>query len=109
MILNKNNMPLYATGTKYSDRTLKSKTKDELIELLGIAQHNYECVNENLTNLTQYAEKLDKAFDKACECLANYEPIYEYKLITGENMLKISSQDEWKTSVLEEVTTENDE
>ena len=32
MILNKNNMPLYATGTKYSDSTLKSMTKDKLLE-----------------------------------------------------------------------------
>ena len=46
MILNKNNVPMYVIGTKYSDSTLKSMTKDALIELLKIAQHNYECENE---------------------------------------------------------------
>ena len=69
MILNKNNMPLYVTGTKYSNSTLKSMTKDALIELLKTAQHNYECANECLFNLRQYAEKLDKALDKACDLL----------------------------------------
>ena len=69
MILNKNNMPLYATGTKYSDSTLKSMTKDKLLEYLDIAQHNYECANECLFNLRHYAEKLDKALDKACDLL----------------------------------------
>ena len=69
MILNKNNMPLYATGTKYSDSTLKSMTKDKLLEYLDIAQHNYECANESLYNIRQYAEKLDKALDKACDLL----------------------------------------
>ena len=56
MELNKNNEPKYATGKKYSDSTLKSMKKDELIELLDIAQHNYECVNEQLYNLFQYAK-----------------------------------------------------
>ena len=107
--LNKNGDSSSAIGTIYSYSTLKSMTKDDLIDLLRIAQHNYECSQNGIYNITEYAKKLDKALDKACECLANYEPIYEYKLITGENMLKISSQDEWKKFVLEEVTTENDE
>ena len=51
MILNKNNTPMYIIGTKYSDSTLKSMTKDALIELLKIAQHNYECTNECLYNI----------------------------------------------------------
>ena len=71
MVLNKNGMPESVIGTKKSYSTLKSMTKDELIELLDIAQHNYESVNERLFNLTQYAEKLDKALDKACEELGN--------------------------------------
>ena len=69
MILNKNNMQLYATCTNYSDSTLKSMTKDKLLEYLDIAQHNYECANESLYNIRQYAKKLDKALDKACDLL----------------------------------------
>ena len=76
MILNKNNMPLYATGAKYSDSTLKSMTKDKLLEYLDIAleyldiaQLNYECANESLYNIRQYAKKFDKALDKACDLL----------------------------------------
>ena len=82
MILNKNNMPLYVTGTKYSNSTLKSMTKDALIELLKIAQHNYECANECLFNLRQYAEKLDRALDRACEELGNSRgcPIEKLKM-----------------------------
>lgn len=65
IVLNKNGMPESVIGSKKSYSTLKAMTKDELIELLGIAQHNYECVNESLFNITQHAEKLDKALDKA--------------------------------------------
>ena len=64
-------MSKYVIGKEYSYSTLKSMTKDELIKHLDIAQHNYECVNERLFNLTQYAEKLEKALDKACEELEN--------------------------------------
>lgn len=67
MELNKNNEPKYATGKKYSYNTLKSMKKDELIELLDIAQHNYECVNEGLYNISQYAKKLDNALNEAYE------------------------------------------
>lgn len=42
-------------------------TKDELIDLLGIAQHNYECSQNGIYNITKYAKKLDKALDRACE------------------------------------------
>ena len=72
MVLNKNGMPESVIGKKYSYNTLKSMKKDELIELLKIAQHNYECVNERLFNATQYAEKLDEALDKACELISDY-------------------------------------
>ena len=69
MNLNKNYMSKYVIGKEYSYGTLKSMSKDTLIELLNTAQHNYECVNERLFNLGQYAEKLDQALDKACELL----------------------------------------
>ena len=52
-------------------------TKDELIELLGIAQHNYECVNESLFNITQYAKKLDKALDEAYEKIGEPEKCWK--------------------------------
>ena len=67
--LNKNGEPSSVIGTIYSYSTLKSMTKDELIDLLGIAQHNYECSQNGIYNITKYAEKLDKALDKACEKL----------------------------------------
>ena len=65
--LNKNGEPSSVIGTKFSCNALKSKTKNELIGYLNIAQYNYEKVNESLFNLRQYAEKLDRALDKACE------------------------------------------
>lgn len=72
MVLNKNGMPESVIGTKKSYSTLKSMTKDELIELLKIAQHNYECVNESEFIMKRYAEKLDRALDKACELISDY-------------------------------------
>ena len=72
MILNKSGEPYYVLGKKFSNSTLKSMTKDKLIECLDVAQHNYEWVNERLFNATQYAEKLDEALDKACELLSDY-------------------------------------
>lgn len=70
--LNKNGESSSVIGTIYSYSTLKSMTKDELIELLGIAQHNYECVNETLFNINKHAVKLDNALDKACEWIDKF-------------------------------------
>lgn len=67
--LNKNGDSSSVIGTIYSYSTLKSMTKDELIDLLGIAQHNYECSQNGIYNITKYAKKLDKALDKACDLL----------------------------------------
>ena len=72
IVLNKNGMTESVIGSKKSYSTLKAMTKDELIELLKIAQHNYECVNESLFNITQHAEKLDKALDKVCDMIIEY-------------------------------------
>lgn len=69
MELNKNGDPYYVIGTKHSHSTLKSMTKDRLMECLDIAQHNYECINESEYNIKQYARKLDQALDKACDFL----------------------------------------
>ena len=39
--------------------TLKSKTKDELIEMLAVAQHNYEVLYETHENtVKEYSEKI---------------------------------------------------
>lgn len=75
--LNKNGDSSSVIGTIYSYSTLKSMTKDELIDLLGIAQHNYECVNECLFNLRQYAEKLDKALDEAYKKIGEPEKCWK--------------------------------
>ena len=77
MVLNKNGMPESVIGTKKSYNTLKSMTKDALIELLKIAQHNYECVNESFYNLRQYEEKLDKALDEAYEKIGEPEKCWK--------------------------------
>lgn len=56
-----------------SKSTLKSKTKDELIEMLGVAQHNYEVLYETYENTvkvnTEYSEKVTaiKKFIEAFE------------------------------------------
>ena len=57
-----------------SKSTLKSKTKDELIEMLEVAQHNYEALYETYENTvkvnTEYSEnvtaikKFIEAFEK---------------------------------------------
>lgn len=47
----------------YSDNTLRHMTKSELIELLKIAQHNYEAVLESYGNSVAYSEKLLKERD----------------------------------------------
>ena len=77
MVLNKNGMPEFVIGSKKSYSTLKAMTKDELIELLKIAQHNYECVNESFYNLRQYAEKLDRALDEAYEKIGEPEKCWK--------------------------------
>ena len=71
--LNKNGEPSSVIGTIYSYSTLKSMTKDELIDLLRIAQHNYECSQNSIYNITKYAKKLDKALDKAIDELCGKE------------------------------------
>lgn len=47
----------------YSDNTLHHMTKSELIELLKIAQHNYEAVLESYGNAVAHSEKLLKERD----------------------------------------------
>ena len=105
MILNKNGMPYYVTGTKYSYSTLKSMTKDKLIECLDIAQHNYECVNESEYNIKQYAKKLDKALDLACKQLEDNDSILFDLYDRFDTYHPTHDRYEWKEHLLESVET----
>lgn len=67
MELNRNNEPKYVTGRHYSHSTLMRMSKGDLVELLEIAQHNYEVVNYRLSTLTDHLEQLDKVLLKSCE------------------------------------------
>lgn len=69
--LNQNGELKYVLGFKYSYSTLMRFTKTDLIELLNIAQHNYEVAQSRIFNVTKYAEKLNKALDRACDMLVN--------------------------------------
>ena len=105
MSLNKNYMSKYVIGKEYSYSTLKSMSKDALIELLNIAQHNYECVNERLFNLIQYAEKLDKALDLACQELGTQDVMLFNLLLTWENRnYPTQDKQEWYQYLMEGAT-----
>lgn len=43
---------------KYSKSTLENMKKSELIELLNIAQHNYEVLLETYGNMTAFAKSI---------------------------------------------------
>lgn len=43
---------------KYSKSTLKSMSKTDLIELLHVAQHNYEALLETYGNMTAFAKSI---------------------------------------------------
>lgn len=47
-------------GNEYAESTLKSMKKSTLIELLRIAQRNYDAVLESHGNVQKYAEQLQK-------------------------------------------------
>ena len=68
--LNENGELKYVLGSKYTYSTLMSYMRDDLIDLLRIAQDNYECVNESLFNITHHAEKLDEALRDAISILS---------------------------------------
>lgn len=67
--LNENGELKYVLGFKYTYSTLMSYMKDDLIDLLRIAQDNYENAQSRIFNVTKYAEKLDKALNEACELI----------------------------------------
>ena len=106
MELNENNMSKYVIGSNYSYSYLISMTKYYLIDLLGIAQSNYEIVNERLFNVNQYAEKLDKALDKACIML-DYALKDKHYYMDDDGCLNcerkpFKSNEEWKEYLLNE-------
>lgn len=98
MKLNKNNYPYYAIGKKCSYSSLKAMSKDDLIDYLDTAQHNYECANESLYYLRQYAEKLDKALDRACLALVAKDNALSMFMPT-ENVIK----EEWREYLMKVV------
>ena len=107
MELNKNGDPYYVIGTKYSYNTLKSMTKDRLIELLYIAQHNYECISESSYNVRQYAKKLDKALDRACyelECAD--ETIKDLRNKINDIYTGTNTKTEWRNRLIRESSIE---
>ena len=87
MELNDNGMTKCVIGTKYSHSTLKSMTKDELIELLEVVQHN--------------CERVMKALDMACEKLDDLS--YESKMYYDGYY---QTKEEWKAEFLSEVGIE---
>ena len=101
-------MSKYVIGKEYSYSTLKSMPKDAMIELLNTAQYNYECVNERLFNLIQYAEKLDKALDLACQELETQDVMLSNLRITWEDRY-CSTQDrhEWYQYLMEGATAQS--
>lgn len=65
----------------YSESTLKSMSKTDLIELLHIAQHNYEALLESYCNVQKYAERLQKEnrnLKLRCGTLELHAPKYVY-------------------------------
>lgn len=53
----------------YSKSTLKSLTKEELIELLFLAEKNYQALSETYETSIRIIEGYDKAFKKATDLL----------------------------------------
>ena len=68
--LNQNGELKYVLGFEYSYSTLMRLRKDDLIDLLNIAQCNYEVAQNRIFNVTKYAEKLDEALKDAISILS---------------------------------------
>lgn len=112
MKLNKNNAPYYVTGTELTYSRLKTMTKDKLIEYLCTAQFNYESINERLYNMSQYAERLDKALDMASDIIYNLNhcsnidyPTCPFRKDCANGTVKscLATEEYWKKYLLESV------
>lgn len=77
------------------------------VSAYGIHGHpNLEMLGD-LTLLKEGIDRLallEKAFDKACECLDGYQYLYERR-----NILAFSDKEDWKAFVLEELMEEEQE
>ena len=74
---------------------------NELIELLKIAQHNYECVSESSYNVRQYAKKLDKALDMACYELERAdETLKDLRTKVNDIYFGTNTKTEWRNRLI---------
>lgn len=53
----------------HSDSTLKSQTKDYLVDYIHMLYHNWEFCDKALYNMMTVAKIIDEALDKACRQL----------------------------------------
>ena len=61
---------------RYSDSTLMSLTKREIIELLRVAEHNYFVTDEALDNSAKAGRELAEKLDKQCGRVFVNETLY---------------------------------
>lgn len=62
----------------HSDSTLKSQTKDYLIDYIHVLYHNWGVCEESFYNVMTHANTLDEALDKACEQLEKVGGLSDY-------------------------------
>lgn len=62
----------------HSDSTLKSQTKDYLIDYIHVLYHNWGVCEESFYNVMRHANTLDEALDKACEQLEKVGGLSDY-------------------------------
>lgn len=104
MKLNKNNAPYYVTGTELTYSRLKTMPKDKLIEYLCTAQFNYESINERLYSMSQYAKRLEKALDLACEVLDIEDGmLFDFYDRCLDTYYDTKDKHEWKKYLLESI------
>lgn len=79
----------------YSDNTLRHMSKSDLIELLKIAQNNYEAVLESYGNVVAYSEKLLKCGANAVQETTDSEIIEVLKKTLTDLTKAIAKIDEY--------------
>ena len=75
----------------HADSTLKSMTKDELVSYIHMLYHNWSVFDERLCNVIDYSRKLDKALDKACEELEEFDMTFN-----NADFEDIRTKEQWK-------------
>ncbi len=81
----------------HADSTLKSMTKDELIDYIHMLYRNWSIADERYNNVMNYAMKQEKALDKACEELQRTYPCGVNRYETDCN------KESWKEWCLKDV------